>query len=137
MGRTEYNEKVIEEFRANDGIVGGALAGMPLLILTNTGAKTGQTRENPVAYTTAGDRYIIIASFAGGPHHPPWYHNLVSTPQVGVEVGREKFAATAEVLKEPERSELFAAMVEKMPVFAEYQEKTTRIIPVIALSRNN
>ncbi|MBV1905310.1 MAG: nitroreductase family deazaflavin-dependent oxidoreductase [Pseudomonadales bacterium] len=137
MSRTDFNKPVIEEFRANKGIVGGQLAGMDLLIVTNTGAKSGKTRVNPVAYLADDDRYIIIASYAGGPKNPPWYHNLLATPDVIVEVGSEKFKARASVVQEPERSELYAKMVKIQPVFEEYRNKTSRVIPVIALSRSD
>ncbi|MBV1878032.1 MAG: nitroreductase family deazaflavin-dependent oxidoreductase [Pseudomonadales bacterium] len=135
MSRTEYNKTVIDDFRANKGIATGALADMPLLIVTNKGARTGLIRENPLAYTMDKDRYIIIASFAGAAHSPPWYHNVVANPEVTVEVGEDKFIAKAEVMTEPERTRLYVAMAEKMPVFTEYQSKTSRIIPVLALTR--
>lgn len=131
----DFNNKVIEEFRANGGAVGGQFEGAPLLLLTTTGARTGATRVNPLAYLTDGDRYIIIASFAGSATNPPWYHNLKANPEVTVEVGTETFAARAEDVGEPQRSELYARMVEIMPVFAEYQRKTDRVIPVVALTR--
>ena len=135
MSRTDYNRKIIDEFRANNGILGGDFADMPLLILTNKGAKSGLIRENPLAYTRDNDRYIVIASFAGATFSPPWYHNVVAHPEVTLEVGSEKFTARAEVVKEPERTALYEAMAEKMPVFTEYQNKTSRVIPVLALTR--
>jgi deazaflavin-dependent oxidoreductase (nitroreductase family) len=131
----KLNTSIIEEFRANGGAVGGQFAGAALLLLTTTGAKTGSTRVNPVACLSDGDRYIIIASYEGAPTSPPWYHNLLSNPEVGVEVGAEQFTAKADVLDEPERTELYAKMVETMPVFSEYQSRTTRVIPVVALTR--
>ena len=134
MDMREFNKSIIDEFRANDGVVGGQFAGASLLLLSTTGAKSGVTRLNPLAYLAEGDRYIIIASFAGAPTNPPWYHNLLANPAVGVEVGSDRFDATAEVLAEPERTQLYAKMAEMMPAFAEYQSKTTRTIPVIALS---
>ena len=106
-----------------------------LLLLATTGAKTGLTRINPLACLSDGDRYIIIASYEGAPTNPPWYYNLLSNPEVGVEVGSEQFAARATVLDEPERTELYAKMVKIMPIFTEYQSKTTRVIPVVALTR--
>lgn len=130
------NKSVIEEFRANGGSVGGPMAGTPLLLLTTTGAKSGQTRINPLAYLTDGDRYIIIASFAGSPTNPPWFHNLVANPKVTVEVGGEQFTAQARVLGEPDRSRLYRKMAAKLPTFGEYERKTTRRIPVIALARD-
>ncbi len=130
-----FNKKVIEEFRANQGKVGGQFAGVTLLLLTTKGAKSGLSRTNPLAYLRDGDRYVIIASFAGAPTNPPWYYNLLANPKVGVEAGAESFDARAEVVKEPERSTLYQRMAAAMPVFSEYQRKTKRSIPVIALRR--
>jgi deazaflavin-dependent oxidoreductase (nitroreductase family) len=131
----DFNKTIIEEFRANGGKVGGQFAGATLLLLTTTGAKTGQTRVNPLAYLMDGDRYVIIASYAGAPHNPPWYHNLLAHPDVTVEVGDEQFEAHATVVPEPRRTELYRTMASMMPAFAEYERKTTRKIPVIALHR--
>ena len=136
MDMQEFNKSIIDEFRKNDGIVGGQFAGARLLLLSTTGAKTGLARVNPLAYIADGDRHVIIASYAGAPNNPPWYYNLLANPEVSVEVGSERFTARTEVLNEPERTELFARMVEMMPVFSEYQSKTTRVIPVVALTRS-
>ena len=136
MDIQEFNKTIIDEFRANDGVVGGQFSGASLLLLSTTGAKSGLTRVNPLAYLIDGDRHIIIASFAGAPSNPPWYHNLLANPEVGVEVGSERFNASADVLTEPERTDLYTKMAQKMPVFTEYQSKTTRVIPVIALRRS-
>jgi deazaflavin-dependent oxidoreductase (nitroreductase family) len=135
MDTKTFNQTVIEEFRANQGKVGGQLKGAPLLLLTTKGAKSGLSRVNPLAYTSDGDRYVIIASFAGGPKNPPWYHNLIANPDVEVEVGAECFRATASPVKEPDRTRLYEQMAKAMPVFHEYQRKTERTIPVIALTR--
>ena len=135
MDIQEFNKSLIEEFRANDGKVTGQFAGAALLLLTTTGAKSGLTRTNPLAYTMDGDRYVIIASYAGAPTNPPWYYNLVANPDVGVEIGSEQFEASAEVMDEPRRTELFDKMVATMPQFGEYRNKTTRTIPVITLKR--
>jgi deazaflavin-dependent oxidoreductase (nitroreductase family) len=135
MGMQEYNQKIIDEFRVNQGKVGGQFAGAPLLLLTTTGAKSGLTRTNPLAYVRDGDRYVIVASYAGAATNPPWFHNLVAHPNVKVEVGAESFDARAEVLAEPQRSELYRRMEAAMPVFSEYQRKTKRSIPVVALRR--
>lgn len=135
MDMQAFNKAIIDEFRANKGVVGGQFAGASLLLLSTTGAKSGLPRVNPLAYLVDDDRHIIVASFAGAPTSPPWYHNLLANPEVGVEVGSEQFTAQAGVLDEPERTELYAKMVEIMPVFSEYQSKTTRVIPVIALTR--
>ena len=133
-GPNEWNKKIIEEFRANEGRVGGQFANTPLLLLHTTGAKSGQPRLNPVAYVKDNDRYVVIASKGGAPTNPDWYHNLVANPEVSVEVGSEQFTARAEVAEEPERSQLFEKMAAKNPGFGEYQRKTTRVIPVIVLT---
>jgi len=135
MDMNEFNKGIIDEFRKNKGKVGGPFEGANILLLTTKGAKTGKTRVNPLAYLTDKDRYVIIASFAGAPNNPPWYHNLVANPDVVVEVGRERFDARAKVLGEPERTTLYKKMASVMPAFAEYETKTTRKIPVIALQR--
>jgi deazaflavin-dependent oxidoreductase (nitroreductase family) len=130
-----FNESVITEFRTNGGKVGGYFANADLLLLTTTGAKSGQPRVSPLAYTTDGDRIVIIASKAGAPTNPDWYHNLLAHPLATVELGQERFQARATVTDEPERERLYAKMVEKMPGFAEYQRKTARKIPVVTLQR--
>ena len=135
MDINEFNRSLIDEFRANGGKVGGPMAGAPLLLLTTKGAKSGQTRVNPLAYLKDGDRYVIIASYAGSPNNPPWYHNLRANPRVTVELGTERFDADAKVVDEPDRTRLYRSMASRMPAFDEYQKKTTRKIPVIALTR--
>jgi deazaflavin-dependent oxidoreductase (nitroreductase family) len=132
---TDMNKAVIEEFRANGGKVGGYFENMNLLLLHTTGAKSGLPRLNPTAYILDGDRYVIIASKAGAPTNPSWYYNLVANPEVKVEVGTEEFEALATVTSEPERTELYDKMAALYPGFAEYREKTTRLIPVITLTR--
>ena len=131
----DWNQAIIAEFRANGGKVGGPFADATLLLLHTTGAKSGQPRINPVVYTTNGDRLIVIASKAGAPTNPDWYHNLVANPLVTVEVGTEQFQAHATVAAEPERTRLFEQMSAQRPGFAEYQRNTTRVIPVIVLTR--
>jgi len=132
---SDWNKKIIEEFRANDGKVGGPFENMTLLLLHSTGAKSGLPRLNPVAYMADGDRYVIIASKGGADSNPDWFYNLVANPQVSVEVGIEKFQALAEVVEEPERTELFDRMSTLYPGFAAYQRKTERVIPVVVLTR--
>ena len=132
---SDWNKKVIAEFRANDGKVGGVFENIELLLLHTVGAKSGEPRLNPVATMPDGDRFVIIASKAGAPNNPAWYHNVVANPDVTVEYGAETFQAKAEVTSEPERSELYAKMAAKYPNFAEYQQKTERVIPVIVLTR--
>jgi deazaflavin-dependent oxidoreductase (nitroreductase family) len=131
----DWNKAIIEEFRANGGKVGGMFAGRTLLLLHTSGAKSGQPRINPVAYTTDGDRFVIIASKGGAPTNPDWYYNLVAHPDVTVEVGTGQFQVHATVAAEPDRTRLYQQMVAMMPGFAEYEQKTTRKIPVIILTR--
>jgi len=131
----DWNKAIIEEFRANGGKVGGQFAGGTLLLLHSTGAKSQQERINPVAYTRDGDQFVIIASKGGAPTNPDWYYNLLANPLVTVEVGTEQFQVRATVTAEPERTRLFAQMVKTMPGFADYEKKTTRVIPVITLTR--
>jgi deazaflavin-dependent oxidoreductase (nitroreductase family) len=131
----DFNQKVISEFRANQGKVGGQLANMPILLLTTTGAKSGRAITKPLAYSKDGDRIVVIASFAGGPKSPPWYYNLVANPEATVEVGSERFRVKATVTAGEERQRLFNRQAEQMPIFNEYQQKTTRQIPVVALKR--
>jgi deazaflavin-dependent oxidoreductase (nitroreductase family) len=133
--RNEFNQKIVTEFRANSGKVGGPFAGAPMVLLTTTGAKSGQPRTTPLVYTTDGDRLVVIASYAGAPRHPAWYHNLVADPSVTLEVGAEKFPARASVVTGAERDRLYAAQAALMPNFAEYEQKTTRKIPVVVLER--
>jgi len=131
----EVNQRVIKEFRANQGKVGGMFEGMPVLLMTMTGAKTGRTLVRPVCYTRDGDAIVIIASYGGAPHNPPWYHNLVANPAITVEVGAEKFRAKAVVTSGTERQRLFDQMAKQMSFFADYQKKTKRQIPVLVLNR--
>jgi len=130
-----FNRQVIEEFRANEGKVGGMFAGAPMMLLTTTGAKSGQTRVSPIVYTTDNGRMVIIASKGGAPTHPDWFHNLRANPEVTVEVGTETFPARATVPEGTERQRLFDQMASQMPNFAEYQRDTTRQIPVVVLER--
>ena len=133
--RNDYNRQVIEEFRANGGKVSGPFEHTPLLLLTTTGAKSGERRITPMEYIPDGDRLLVFASKGGAPTHPDWYHNLVAHPEVTVEVGTETFDAIAVVTEDSERDRLWTKAVELYPHLAGYQAKTTRQIPVIALSR--
>ena len=130
-----YNRQLIEEFRANRGKSGGPMEGRPLLLLTTTGAKSGQLRTTPMMYIPDGDRLLVIASNAGAPIHPDWYRNLVAYPEVTVEVGNEIFEAITIVTEGPERQRLWTRVVELYPFFADHQAKVTRQIPVIVLER--
>ena len=131
----KWNQAIIDEFRANAGRVGGNFAGSTLLLLHTTGAKSGKAYTTPVMCINDADRLVIIASKAGAPSNPDWYYNILANPLVGVEVGTEQFQAEATVAPEPERTRLFQKMVEVAPGFEAYQQKTTRIIPVIILTR--
>lgn len=132
---SDWNQKIIEEFRANGGKVSGHFDGWDLLLLQSTGAKSGTVRINPLVYMEDGDRLVIIASKGGAPTHPDWYYNLLANPEVYVEVGRERIHAFGHVAKEPERSVLYNRMGERYPFFLEYAQKAGRIIPVIILER--
>ena len=129
----DFNQSIVDEFRANGGKVGGPFEGAPMLLLTTTGAKSGQARTAPLVYLPDGDRYVVFASKAGAPTNPDWYHNLVANPSVSVEVGSDRTDADAVVLTGEERDQLFAKQAERMPGFKDYQDKTTRVIPAIAL----
>jgi deazaflavin-dependent oxidoreductase (nitroreductase family) len=130
-----WNQKIIDEFRANAGKVGGMFAHADLLLLTTTGAKTGRRLTSPLMYNTDGDRLLVFASKGGAPSNPAWYHNLLANPQVTVEVGTETFEARAVPVTGEERDRLYSHHAAQYPQFAEYQTKTSRTIPVIALER--
>ena len=135
----EFNKNVIEEFRANDGVCGGPFEGMPMILITMTGAKSGRELCSPLVYSTDGDDVVIIASKAGAPQHPNWYHNLVANPTITVEVGTDSYEATAHLTEGDERKRLYDAQAAQMPQFAEYEQKAAehgREIPVFRLVRN-
>src|ERR1700720_2248921 len=113
----KLNRAVIEEFRASQGKVGGAMKEMPIVLITMTGAKTGRMLTRPLCYSRDGDRIVIIASYGGAPKNPPWYHNLVKNPVVTVEVGTEKLKARATQVYSAERDRLFEAQSKLMPFF--------------------
>lgn len=135
QARMDQNQRIIDEFHANGGRVGGHFAGTTLLLLTTTGSKSGNEFVSPVMCIEEGDRFLIYATAAGRPNHPAWYHNLVASPEVAVEYGTETFPARATVITGPERDRLWAEQVARVPSFGAYQEKTTRTIPVVALDR--
>ena len=130
----DFNEKVIKEFRENKGIVGGPFDGANMLLLTTIGSHTGKLRTTPLVYLKDGQRYIVIASKGGAPDNPQWFNNIVALPQVTIEVGTERIECTAEVMQEPERTQLYTRQEEVMPGFVEYRENTDRVIPVIAIT---
>jgi deazaflavin-dependent oxidoreductase (nitroreductase family) len=135
MRPADFDAAVVGEFRARGGRVGGELAHTDLLLLGTTGARTGRPRTTPLAYRTESDRLYVVASAGGAPAHPGWYLNLLARPTVTVEVGTERFEATATVLAGADRDRVFAAIVRDSPTAGEYQAKAGRTIPVVALDR--
>ena len=131
----DFNQELIEEFRANGGKVSGQFSGTPIVLLNTIGAKSKQPRINPLAYTKDGDNYVIIASKGGAPSNPDWYYNIVANPEVTLEIGTERFHAHATIPEGEERDRLYNQMATQMPGFAEYQRNTTRRIPVVVLKR--
>jgi deazaflavin-dependent oxidoreductase (nitroreductase family) len=131
---TDFNQNIIEEFRANHGKVGGPFEGAPMLILHTVGAKSGEERLSPMMYREDGDRYLVFASKGGAPAHPGWYHNLVANPDVTIEVGDATISVVATPLEGEEHDEKYAAQAQDYPNFGEYQKKTSRVIPVVALT---
>jgi len=133
----QFNQRNIDEFRANHGRVGGTFAGAPLLLLHTVGARSGQRRINPVMYLADGSRYLVFASKAGSDRNPDWYWNLRADPDVTIEVGDETIAVRATELTGAERDEKYRTQSERYPGFAGYQQQTSRTIPVIALTRRD
>ena len=130
-----FNNGVIEEFRANEGKVGGGFAGAPMILITHIGAKSGKEYTSPLVYSMDGDKPVIIASKGGAPDDPQWFRNLVANPDVTVEIGADKYQGRARVAEGDERDRLFSTQAELMPNFAEYATKTTRVIPVVVIER--
>jgi deazaflavin-dependent oxidoreductase (nitroreductase family) len=133
----DWNSKIIEEFRANEGKVGGQFEGAPLLLLHTVGAKTGQERVNPVMYLSVPRGYAVFASKGGAPIHPDWYHNLVAHPRVTAEIGTQTVELRARVAGQDERERIWTAQKAAYPGFAEYERNTTRQIPVVVLEPVN
>jgi deazaflavin-dependent oxidoreductase (nitroreductase family) len=132
----DFNANLIKDLRANRGeATSGPFVGRPVLILTTEGARSGEVRENPLVWTRDGDDYVVIASKGGAPTNPSWFHNLRVHPDVTLEVGGERFGATARIAEGEERDRLYAAQAAMMPAFADYQARTSRQIPVIVLKR--
>ena len=129
----EWNRKIIEEFRANEGRVGGQFDGAPVLLLHTTGARSGEPRINPMMYQDLGGSVAVFASYAGAPRHPAWYHNLVAHPEVEIEVGTRTERVTARTAEGPERERIWEKQKSAYPGFAEYEAKTDRQIPVVVL----
>jgi deazaflavin-dependent oxidoreductase (nitroreductase family) len=133
----DFNAQIIEEFRTNEGRVGGMFDGLPLLLLHHTGAKSGKSRVNPLAYQSDGGRYVVFASKAGAPTNPDWYHNLKAQPKVAIEVGADTIDVIASEATGEERERLYRTQAERIPQFAEYEQKAKRVIPVIVLTPVN
>ncbi|MCV7399185.1 nitroreductase family deazaflavin-dependent oxidoreductase [Mycobacterium fragae] len=128
-----FNKSIVDEFRAHDGKVGGQFEGANLLLLTTTGAKSGQPRTAPLAHFRVDGKLIIVGSFAGSDINPAWVHNLRANPSAHVEIGNESFDVIARELPAAERDELFPKITAAAPGFAEYQSKTTRVLPLFEL----
>ncbi|MFJ9818097.1 nitroreductase/quinone reductase family protein [Streptomyces sp. NPDC101151] len=133
--RPEYNIPIIEEYRANKEQKGPDANGAGLLLLTTTGARTGRPRTSPLGHTTDGDRLVVVGAKAGTPTDPDWYHNLRAHPEVTVELGPETFRARAAVVTGEEREKLYVRHVELFPVYREYEQRTSRVFPVVVLER--
>lgn len=131
----EFNRAIVDEFRSNGGVVGGPFAGSTLLLLHTQGARSGQSRLSPLAYLTVDGRMLIVGSYAGAPKHPAWVHNLRARPKAYIEVGTDAYDVDVRELPEDERMVTYAKIVELAPVFAEYQAKTSRPIPLFELTR--
>ena len=131
----DFNQAIIDEFRSNDGVVGGPFEGATLLLLHTTGAKSGQPRISPLAYLTVEGKMLIIGSYAGAPKHPAWVHNLRAHPRARIEVGTEVYDVAVRELPDDERAATYPKVAEMAPAFAEYQAKTARVIPLFELTR--
>ena len=134
-GPQDWNGKIIEEFRANAGKVGGYFEGAPMVLVHHVGARSGTERVNPLVYLPDGDDMVIAATKGGAPTHPDWYHNLKAHPRVVVEVGTETFPVEAAEVTGEERDGLWRRLVEMRPGFGEYESKTTRVFPLFRLTR--
>lgn len=128
-----FNRNVVEEFRANAGKVGGPFEGGTLVLLHTVGAKSGQPRLSPLMYLEVDGKLLIVGSFAGAPSNPAWVHNLRANPKARIEIGTDAYEVTARELPEQERDAAYTKIIEKAPVFAEYQAKTSRTIPLFEL----
>jgi deazaflavin-dependent oxidoreductase (nitroreductase family) len=131
----DFNQEIIDEFHANGGQVGGMFEHATLLLLHHRGAKTGTERVSPLAYLPLGDTFAIFATKGGAPTNPAWYHNLVANPSTSIEVGTETIPVRARVAEGDERERIWATQKEQVPQMAEYEQKTTRRIPVVVLER--
>ena len=133
----DFNTKIIDEFRENQGKVGGTFAGAPMLLLHHKGRKSSTERVNPLVYLPDGDRYVIFGSKGGSTKHPEWYLNLVANPDASIEVGTETIPVRAETATGDEHERLYKEQSSRMPVFAEYQARAGRTIPAVVLTRKS
>ena len=134
MSPSDYNARIIDEFRANEGRLGGSFEGVPLLLLHHTGARSGEQRVNPLSYQRDDSRYVVFASRGGAPRNPAWYHNLKTNPNATIEVGTDTIEVRASEAGGEERERLYRTQAERIPQFAEYERRTERTIPVIVLT---
>lgn len=132
--RLQRNQRVIEEFRANAGVVQGDFAGVPLLLVTTRGARSGEPRTMPLTYLRDGDRFAVFAANGGRAQLPGWYHNLMADPSATVEVGTETLPVTASVVEGADRDRLWDLQVRHAPYFADFQARAGRVVPVVALT---
>ena len=135
MAVSGWNDKIIEEFRSNDGRVGGNFEGAPLLLLHSTGAKSGRERVSPMMYRKVGDAWAVFASKAGADSNPDWYYNLLANPRARIEVGTQTFDVTARTTSDEEREPIWSAQKAEYTGFAGYEQKTSRQIPVVILEK--
>ena len=134
-GPRDWNQKVIEEFRANAGKVGGYFEGAPMVLVHHVGARSGTERVSPLVYLPDGVDMVVAATKGGAPTNPDWYHNLKAHPRILAEVGTETFPVEATEVTGEERDRLWRRLVEMRPGFAEYETKTTRVFPMFRLTR--
>ena len=138
---SDWNDGIIAEFRANDGIVGGPFAGSFLLLLTTIGARSGELRTVPVAYTDDGETRILVASKTGSPNHPGWYHNLLANPRVHVEAatpdGIDDYDAIASEMPHGQRAARYAEIMASRAAFADFQRESHHLLPLVILARAN
>jgi deazaflavin-dependent oxidoreductase (nitroreductase family) len=132
---SDFNAGIIEEFRANDGRLGGPFEGAPIVLLHHRGAKSGKERVNPLVYLGDGDRWVVFGSKGGAPTNPDWFHNLMAHPDTEIEVGSDTVPVRARVAEGDERERLFAEQKKRMPGFADYEARTDPVIPVVVLER--
>lgn len=136
MAPSDFNQKIIDEFRSNQGVVGGPFAGAPMLLLHTVGRKSGEERVNPLVYQQVGDAWAVFASYGGAPTNPAWHHNLMAQPDTTIEVGTETIAVRAREANGVERERIWEKQKGDAPAFADYEVRAgERLIPVVILER--